>query len=116
MKSSALSPMPRTRRSLPGLVRMLLPRALCFLFAACLGHAAEEKTAEANPIDAATPPDRRELWVPMNKLGDVLTDEKAVLLTREQYNTLLRDAGLEKPKPVPPPRDAVITAEKYSAK
>jgi hypothetical protein len=95
---------------------MLLPRALCFLFAACLGHAAEEKTAEANPIDAATPPDRRELWVPMNKLGDVLTDEKAVLLTREQYNTLLRDAGLEKPKPVPPPRDAAITTANYSAK
>src|SRR5262245_15348700 len=116
MKTIALSSPQRARASMFRIARCFLSRALCFLFAACLGHAADEKTAEADPIDAATPPDRRELWVPMNKLGEVLTDEKAVLLTREQYNALLRDAGLEKPKPVPPPHDAAITSANYSAK
>src|SRR5262245_26095864 len=116
MKTIALSSPQRARASMFRIARCFLSRALCLVIAACPGNAAEERAEETDPAGADTPPDRRELWVPMNKLGEVLTDEKAVLLTREQYNALLRDAGLEKPKPTPPPRDAAITSANYSAK
>ncbi len=63
---------------------------------------------------APKPPDRRELWVPADKLGRVL-DKNAVLLTREQYDTLLRDAGLDKnPKPEAPAA-AVLSSAAYRA-
>jgi hypothetical protein len=65
------------------ILRSLLP-AICA--AACI--AAEP----AGP----TPPDRRELWVPVDKVARIL-GKKAMLLTREQYETLLRDAGIARP-------------------
>jgi hypothetical protein len=52
--------------------------------------------------EGPNPPDRRELWVPSDKIAKVL-GQKSVLLSREQYETLLRDAGVDRPvKPVPP--------------
>ncbi len=63
---------------------------------------------------APKPPDRRELWVPVDKLGRVL-DKNAVLLTREQYDTLLRDAGLERDPKSEAPAAAVISSATYRA-
>lgn len=49
--------------------------------------------------------DRRELWVPSKALEEVLRQlPNAVLLTREQYDALVRDAGKLSPdKSLPPP-------------
>ena len=55
------------------------------------------------------PPDRRELWVPMDELGRVLND-KAVLLSREQYDALLRDSGIDKPAKHDAPAGAVLSS------
>lgn len=75
-----------------------------------------EEPQQAEERDPHTPPNRRELWVPMDKLGKVLAADKAVMLTREQYETLLRDAGTELPEPKLPPRAAVLTAANYSTR
>ena len=72
--------------------------------------------ADAADAEKVTLPDRRELWVPMDKLGSVLTDDKAVILSREQYSALLRDAGIEKPEPLLPPREALLTTSNYTAR
>jgi len=62
--------------------------------------------AEPGPM----PPDRRELWVPTEKVARIL-GKKAVLLTRDQYETLLRDAaGPKAPKPVAPAAAALSNA------
>ncbi|MBK8091878.1 MAG: hypothetical protein IPK32_07815 [Verrucomicrobiaceae bacterium] len=46
-----------------------------------------------------TPPTRTELWLPSSKLDAFLKkNPKAVLLTPEQYNALIRDAGKTEPK------------------
>ena len=85
-------------------VAMLLVAILCALMS----------TLFADEPAAPRAPDRREMWVPMDKLGHVL-DPKAVLLTREQYETLLRDAEREKgPKPEAP-ASAVISSATYHA-
>lgn len=63
---------------------------------------------------APKPPDRRELWVPVDKLGFVL-DENAVLLTREQYETLLHDAEREKGPKAEAPVAAAISSAEYRA-
>ncbi len=58
-------------------------------------------------------PDRRELWVPTAQLAKVLGTQKAVLLSREQYEALLRDAGAAKPARPLAPRTAVLSAANY---
>jgi hypothetical protein len=60
-------------------------------------------------------PDRRELWVPFDQLGRTLADRKAVVLSREQYSALLRDAGLDKTAKPSPPRDAAVISANYTA-
>jgi hypothetical protein len=61
---------------------------------------------------AATEPTRKELWVPSEHLNQVLKDHpNAVLLSPEQYDTLIRDAGKLKPVEDPknkPPIDLVV--------
>ncbi|WP_395738215.1 autotransporter-associated beta strand repeat-containing protein [Prosthecobacter sp.] len=55
-------------------------------------------------ILSAEPP-RQELWVPTNQLDTVLRSHpNAVLLSPEQYSTLVRDAGKTKPEDNPDPR------------
>ncbi|MCX6854301.1 MAG: hypothetical protein NTV80_05285 [Verrucomicrobia bacterium] len=47
---------------------------------------------------AANEPSRKELWVPSEHLNQVLKEHpNAVLLSSEQYDTLIRDAGKVKP-------------------
>jgi hypothetical protein len=71
--------------------------------------------ASARADDAAPkPPDRRELWVPVDRLGHVL-DKNAVLLTRDQYETLLRDAEREKSPKSEASVAAVISSAAYRA-
>jgi len=78
---------------------------VAFLFSCIAVHAEDA---------APKPPDRRELWVPFDKLGHVL-DANAVLLTREQYETLLRDAGREKDPKIEAPIAAVISSADFRA-
>ena len=63
---------------------------------------------------APKPPDRRELWVPMDQIGAVL-GKNAVLLTREQYEALLRDGGREQELKIEAPAGAVISSAVYRA-
>ncbi|MCX6979267.1 MAG: hypothetical protein NTV08_00720 [Verrucomicrobia bacterium] len=63
---------------------------------------------------APKPPDRRELWVPMDQIGAVL-GKNAVLLTREQYEALLRDGGREQGPKNEAPAGAVISSAVYRA-
>ena len=47
----------------------------------------------------AAQPDQREVWVPANKLKEILAKHpNAVVLSREQYEALVRDAAMEKKK------------------
>jgi len=61
---------------------------------------------------AANEPTRKELWVPSEHLNQVLKEHpSAVLLSPEQYDTLIRDAGKVKPVEDPknkPPVDLVV--------
>ncbi len=67
--------------------------------------------------DEPTPPDRREIWVPTDQLSTVLgINPNAVLLSREQYETLLREAQTEKPEVPPAPREAVLASANYAGK
>jgi hypothetical protein len=69
----------------------------------------------AHGEDAApAAPDRRELWVPFDKLGHVL-DANAVLLSHEQYDALLRDAGRERNPKIEAPVAAVISSADFRA-
>ncbi len=63
-----------------------------------------------------TPPDRREIWIPADQLDSILRkNPKAVLLSREQYEALLRDAKRNaKPAPEAPQR-ATLTSARYQA-
>ena len=63
---------------------------------------------------APAAPDRRELWVPFDKLGHVL-DANAVLLTREQYDTLLRDAERQKYRKIEAPAAVVVSGAQFHA-
>ncbi len=78
---------------------------LAILWHGLLAHAEEKPTpAPLQPRD----PDRRELWVPTDRLAEVLKQHpKAVLLSREEYDALLRDSepGV-KPPPKPPIQEA----------
>jgi autotransporter-associated beta strand protein len=70
----------------------------------------------ALPLSAAEKPqprqpDRTELWVPSEDLEKVLEKHSnAVLLTPEQYEALIRDAGKMKPGEgnMPPPAEALV--------
>ena len=67
--------------------------------------------------DTPKPPDRREIYIPANDLAAVLAEHpRAVMLTREQYETLLRDAKKTlAPAPKPPMR-AVLSDARYNAR
>ena len=76
-------------------------------------HAAEP----AKPPAPSRLPDRRELWVPADQLKDILAKHpNAVVLSREQYSTLLRDAGLEREAGKPAPRTVTFAAAKYAGR
>ncbi len=66
--------------------------------------------------DDAPAPERREILVPTKDLPAILArNPRAVALTREQYEALLRDA-LKNLTPAPePPRRAVLTSARYLA-
>ena len=90
-------------------------KPLAVALAVLLGASAwAEKPA---PPANAVPPDRREVWVPTHQLKNILAKyPNAVVLSREQYETLLRDAKLgDKKKPVLP-RSAAFTSAKYQAR
>lgn len=75
------------------------PAGLCMLLLALFSLAgqAEEVRKQAEPT-------RRELWVPSEHLDKVLKEHpNAVLLSPEQYEALIRDAG--KVKPTMDPKD-----------
>ena len=59
-------------------------------------------------------PERKELWVPAKNLDKILKDHpNAVLLDREQYEALIRDAGKMKPDETnQPPVKSVIESAK----
>jgi hypothetical protein len=69
---------------------------------------------------AGTEPTRKELWVPSEHLNQVLKEHpNAVLLSAEQYDTLIRDAGKVKPVEDPknkPPVDLVIESLRLKGK
>jgi hypothetical protein len=83
--------------------------AAALLLAAATPHAKADETPKP-------PPDRREIFVPIRDLETVLASHpRAVLLSREQYETLLRDAKkILAPAPEPPQR-AVLAAAHYIA-
>lgn len=61
-------------------------------------------------------PDRRELWVPSSELKAVLAAHpRAVLLSREQYEALLRDAGKTTDNSrLEPPLRATLASARYT--
>ncbi len=66
------------------------------------------------PADDAPQSDRQEWWVPADKVGAVLKDyPRAVLLSRAQYEELLKDAGPRDPKPPKPPLEAALVSANY---
>ena len=69
----------------------------------------------ASAAEQAQLPDRREIYVPTRDLKTVLAAyPRAVLLSREQYETLLRDAKTKLiPTPEPPQR-AVFSSARYT--
>lgn len=75
--------------------------------------------ADEKPKPAPRTPDRTELWVPSADLEKVLEkNANAVLLTPEQYDALVRDAGKLKPDETtnPPPVGAVVESIRLSGK
>jgi len=70
--------------------------------------------------DAPTNPTRTELWVPTKQLDLILQKHpKAVLLNREQYETLIRDAAKTKPVEDPKlaaPKELIIEGLKLRGK
>src|ERR1700742_2494554 len=82
--------------------------ALAALASACA--AADKPGAKAEPM----PPNQRELWVPSNQLATILEKyPNAVVLSREQYSTLLRDANLDRTVNPSAPRRVALTAAHY---
>ena len=89
-------------------------RALPILLGLALPICADEK-----PKPAPLKPDRTELWVPSTDLEKVLEkNNNAVLLTPEQYDALVRDAGRLKPDETtsPPPVGAVVESIRLRGK
>lgn len=83
-----------------------------YLWLLCAGILAWGQPLHAiTPKNTSAAPERREVWVPADQLQSILKkDPKAVVLSREQYETLLRDAKLS-PKPdEEPPTAAVISS------
>ncbi|MEA3213467.1 MAG: hypothetical protein QOE70_6524 [Chthoniobacter sp.] len=97
----------------------LLSLAALFL-SALVAHAAEPAQPQAGKKPVATPapaPERRELWVPSDRLKEVLAKfPKAVVLSREQYEKLLRDAGFERKKASEAPRKVALSEAQYTAR
>ncbi len=88
---------------------------LCLLAAlfTCAGIASEPAAKSAEQAQ----PDQREVWVPANRLKDILVKHpNAVVLSREQYETLVRDAALDKNPAPAAPRRAALTEAKYQAR
>ena len=76
----------------------------------------EAAAAPAPPPVPTAEPDRREVWVPADRLKDILAKyPKAVVLSREQYDTLLRDGAAEKTPAPAAPRRAALTEARYQA-
>ncbi len=100
---------PARMQRVPALLQARLHVFVALLIALVLPSIA----ARAEPA-APKPPDRRELWVPVDKLGHVL-DKNAVLLTREQYEALLRDAEREKKPESEAPVAAAISSAEFRA-
>ncbi|MES2571813.1 MAG: hypothetical protein V4710_17390, partial [Verrucomicrobiota bacterium] len=70
----------------------------------------------AGNVAGAPVPDRRELWVPSDQLKEVLAkNPKAILLSREQYETLTRDAGRVMKQLEEPPRKCTLGSARYTA-
>ncbi len=71
----------------------------------------------ASAVDVPLPkPERREILVPAKDLPAVLEkNPRAVALTREQYETLLRDAQKHLKASPESPRRAVLTSARYEA-
>jgi len=85
--------------------------SLAALALACA--AADKPGAKVEP----PPPNQRELWVPSNQLAAVLEKyPNAVVLSREQYSTLLRDANLDRTVKPSAPRRVALTAARYQAR
>ena len=82
-----------------------------------LALSANVVAAPAIPPAPTTQPDQREVWVPADRMKAILAEHpNAVVLSREQYETLVRAAALDK-KPAPaPPRRAALTEAKYQAR
>ena len=65
--------------------------------------------------DAPKPPESPEIWVPSTELKVILSkNPSAVLLTRDQYQGLMRDAGKTVVPGKEPPQRAVLTSAKYT--
>ena len=97
------------RKDQPALLQARL-RVFAALLLALLFSFVAARADEAAP----KPPDRRELWVPMDQIGAVL-GKNAVLLTREQYEAFLRDGGREQGPKNEAPAGAVISSAVYRA-
>ncbi len=84
--------------------------------AATKDAAATGDAAGTKGVTAPAPPDRRELWVPADQLAQLLTKyPRAVLLSRAEYEALLRDAGPLAPHAAAPPREAALVSALYSS-
>src|SRR4051794_28823735 len=96
-------------------ISIFVGRAFALMAVTTLASVAAEKPASAPPKSDV--PNQREIWVPSNQLAKVLAQHpNAVVLSREQYTALLRDAKIDhKAKPVAPRRVA-LTAARYQAR
>lgn len=61
-------------------------------------------------------PNRREIWVPTDQIDSVLKlNPRAVLLSKEQYEVLLRDALATKPDALRPPVETIVQSANFTA-
>ena len=93
--------------------------ARTFLWAILLVLSRPTSAAE-KPADSAAPtpkpPDRRELWVPADKLKQILTKHpNAVILSRAEYETLVAEATSSTSKAPEPPVRATFSSATYRA-
>jgi len=80
--------------------------AVCLL-APVVAHSAPEPDSS---------PERREVWTPTDQLKEVLAKyPNAVVLSREQYESLIREAGQVRKAAPKAPRRAVLTSADYQA-
>src|SRR5262245_43260387 len=86
---------------------------LLLLVATFSSEAADKPKPESKP----EVPNEREIWVPSNQLAKVLAQHpNAVVLSREQYEALLRDAKIDRKTKPAAPRRAALTAARYEAR